>query len=344
MSVLTVCNHKGGTGKTTTSIHLAAALGRQGRRVLVVDLDPQGFLTRMLGVPEPPPEHSGLGLLDAQADLRTFPVRPVSGFDLVGSSMGLTKALRRLTRPTDVLWLRETVRAGHDYDLILIDTAAALSVYTMNALVASDHVVVPVTPEYQPVVGAEQTWQTAGLVQDKLNPRLATPRFLLTQVDARLNRHARYAEYLRAKYHDAVLATAIRTSSSLAVASRDGRTVFDSRHTTRGAVDYAAAADEIAAYALGDPASTGEPAAVDAPPAPASSAPAPAVPVPSESHGPSAAADPSALGGAPDPVGAEAPAESPPALPLAPPGAARPGPPSVPDVVGAPAWPRPDAT
>ncbi len=252
MSVLTVCNHKGGTGKTTTSIHLAAALGRQGRRVLVVDLDPQGFLTRMLGAPEPRPEHSGLGLLDAQADLRAFPVHAVSGFDLIGSSMALTKALRRLTRPTDVLWLRETVRAGHDYDLILIDTAAALSVYTMNALVASDHVVIPVTPEYQPVVGAEQTWQTAGLVQDKLNPHLATPRFLLTQVDARLNRHARYAEYLRTKYQDAVLATAIRTSSSLAVASRDGRTVFDSRHATRGAVDYTAAAEEIAAYTFAE--------------------------------------------------------------------------------------------
>lgn len=291
MPVLTVCNHKGGTGKTTTSIHLAAALGRQGRRVLVVDLDPQGFLTRMLGAPDPEPEHSALGLLDATADLRTFPVHSVSGFDLVGSSMALTKALRRLTRPTDVLWLRETVRAGHDYDLILVDTAAALSVYTMNALVASDHVVIPVTPEYQPVVGAEQTWQTSGLVQDKLNPSLATPRFLLTQVDARLNRHARYAEYLRAKYGEAVLSTAIRTSSSLAVASRDGRTVFDTRHSTRGAVDYTAAAEEIAGYVFGDApvpeAPAIEPAATPAeaphPPAAAASsvAPPPAVsPVP----------------------------------------------------------------
>ena len=275
--VLTVCNHKGGTGKTTTSIHLAAALGRQGKRVLVVDLDPQGFLTRMLGAPEPPPEHSALGLLDGEADLRSFPVHSVSGFDLIGSSMALTRSLRRLTRPTDVLWLRETVRAGHDYDLLLLDTAAALSVYTMNALVASDHVVIPVTPEYQPVVGAEQTWQTAGLVQDKLNPRLAPPRFLLTQVDARLNRHARYAEYLRAKYGDAVLSTAIRTSSSLAVASRDGRTVFDSRHTTRGAVDYTAAADEIAGYVFGS--GDGQVAS-----APSLSAPEAATPVPVETR------------------------------------------------------------
>ena len=75
MSVLTICNHKGGTGKTTTSIHLAAALGHAGRRVLVVDLDPQGFLTRMLGAREPAPEHSALALVDPHGDLRTIPVQ-----------------------------------------------------------------------------------------------------------------------------------------------------------------------------------------------------------------------------------------------------------------------------
>ncbi len=248
MSVLTICNHKGGTGKTTSSIHLAAALGHSGRRVLVIDLDPQGFLTRTIGMEEPPAEHSSLALLDPQADLATFPVQHASGFDVIGSSMALTRALRALTKPTDVLWLRETLNAGHGYDDILLDTAAALSVFTMNALVAADLVVIPVTPEYQPVVGAEQTWQTCGLVRAKLNPRLHEPRFLLTQVDARLNRHARYAAYLREKYGDAVLVTPIRTSSSLATTTHDGRTVFDVNTTVRGAVDYAAAAVEIRTY------------------------------------------------------------------------------------------------
>ena len=248
MPVLTVCNHKGGTGKTTSSIHLAAAFGHAGGRVLVIDFDPQGFLTRMLGADEPPPEHSALGLLASDADLGAFPVQTVSGFDLVGSSMALTKALRTLTKPTDVLWLRETLATDHGYDIVLIDTAAALSALTMNALAASDLVVIPVTPEYQPVVGAEQTWQTCGLVQDKLNPRLATPRFMLTQVDGRLNRHEKYAAYLRGKYGEAVLETPIRTSSSLAAASRDGRTVFDAGVATRGAVDYRNAAKEIARY------------------------------------------------------------------------------------------------
>ncbi len=261
MPVLTICNHKGGTGKTTSSIHLAAALGHAGRRVLVVDLDPQGFLTRTVGMDEPPVEASSLALLDPEADLATFPVQHASGFDVIGSSMGLTRALRALTKPTDVLWLRETLAAGHGYDDILLDTAAALSVFTMNALVAADLVVIPVTPEYQPVVGAEQTWQTCGLVRAKLNPRLREPRFLLTQVDARLNRHARYAAYMREKYGDAVLETPIRTSSSLATTTHDGRTVFDVNTTVRGAVDYAAAATEIRAHLPPDPLPAEAPAA-----------------------------------------------------------------------------------
>ena len=245
MAILTICNHKGGTGKTTSSVHLAAAFGLMGHRVLVVDLDPQGFLTRTVGADEPPPERSSLALLDSRGDLRQIEVVPLPHYDLLGSSMSMTRELRRLTRPTDVFWMRETFLQGHDYDLIVIDTAAALSVFTMNALVASDAVVIPVTPEYQPVVGAEQTWQTSGLVRSKLNPGLHVPRFLLTQVDGRLRRHARYAEYLRERYNGYVLTTPIRTSSSLAAASRDGRTVFDAKVMSRGALDYANASEEI---------------------------------------------------------------------------------------------------
>jgi chromosome partitioning protein len=248
MPVVTVCNHKGGTGKTTTVIHLAAAAGHSGHRTLVVDLDPQGFLTHMLGAEEPPPERSSLALLDPQGDLRAVPTLSMSGFELLPASYTMNKAQRALTRPTDVFWLKETLAAGHDFDLILFDTAAALSVFTMNALVASGHVLVPVPPEYQPVVGAEQTWQTARLVRDKLNPALEVPLFLLTQVDARKRDHANYARYLHDTYGDRVMRSIIRTSASLAETTPDGRTVFDHDVTSRGARDYANAADELARH------------------------------------------------------------------------------------------------
>src|SRR5690606_13523309 len=189
--------------------------------------DPQAFLTRMLGVAEPPPERSSLALIDPQGDLRALETHRLSGFDLLPASGAMNKAQRALTKPTDVFWLKETLAQGHDYDLLFLDTAAALSVFTMNALVASDHVLIPVTPEYQPVVGAEQTWQTARLVREKLNPALAVPLFLLTQVDARKRDHASYARYLLDTYGDRVVRSVIRTSAALAETTHDGRTVFD---------------------------------------------------------------------------------------------------------------------
>jgi chromosome partitioning protein len=157
----------------------------------------------------------------------------------------MTKAARKLSRPTDVLWVKEALEQGHDYDLILLDTAAAMTVFSLNALVASDLVLIPVTPEYQPVVGSEQTYSTARLVQDKLNPSLAEPRFLLTQVDARKRDHATYSAYIRETYSERVLTSEIRTSASLAESAEGGLTVFDRDITSRGARDYANAADEL---------------------------------------------------------------------------------------------------
>lgn len=245
MPIVTICNHKGGTGKTTSVIHLAAAMGLSGHRTLVVDLDPQGFLTRMLGVDEPAPAHSSLALLDPEGDLRTVQTQSMSGFDLLPASYAMTKAQRSLSKPTDVFWTKETLAVGHDYDLILFDTAAAISVFTMNALVASEHVLIPVTPEYQPVVGADQTWSTCKLVREKLNPSLTAPRLLLTQVDARKRDHFQYTQYLRETYKDRVLDTIVRTNAVLAESTRDGKTVFDRDLASRGALDYANAADAL---------------------------------------------------------------------------------------------------
>ncbi len=246
MFVLSVCNHKGGTGKTTSAIHLAAALGLSGWRTLVIDLDPQGFLTRTMDVEEPPPEETVAALFDPTADLESISFCEVSGFDLLPSSSSLTKRLRDLNKPTDVLWVREALqRVRLDYDLILFDTAAAVTVYSLNALVASRHVLIPVLPEYQSVVGAEQTYQTTQLVENKLNPRLQSCQFLLTQVDARKGIHRTYQHYLREKYGNQVFDNVIRTSTALAESREGGTTVFDHDSSARGARDYANATDEL---------------------------------------------------------------------------------------------------
>lgn len=244
MFILTVCNHKGGTGKTTTSINLSAALSLSGKKVLVIDLDPQAFLTRMLGLSEPPPEASSLVIFGQDTD-RAVPIQTLPAFDLIPSSPALSAAMRKLTKPTDVMWAKEYLaEAVSGYDIVLIDTAAAVTVYSLNALVASDAVLIPVLPEYQPVVGAEQTFQTVSMVQKRLNPALKHQRFLFTMVDGRKKNHRAYREYLRGKYGSTVMSAIVRTCTSLSLSSKSGSTVFDADVLARGAIDYANVADE----------------------------------------------------------------------------------------------------
>ena len=246
MIPITVCNHKGGTGKTTTTLMVSAALGLSGRRVLAVDLDPQGFLSRLTGTGEPPAERSSHAMFDENVDFDRTSIVQLPAFDLLPSSSRLSSAIRRLNRPVDVLWVREfSARHLGDYDYVLYDTAAAVTVYSLNALVASRLVVIPVLPEYQPVIGAEQTWQTVMTVRRKLNPDLREAVFLLTMVDGRKKEHHAYRHYLRERYGPSVMSSIVRTSASLAATRQDGLTAFDLDPRGRGAVDYANVADSI---------------------------------------------------------------------------------------------------
>lgn len=245
MTVLALCNHKGGTGKTTSAIHLAAALGLSGYRVLVIDLDPQSFLTRTLGIAEPPETASALALFQHDVVLRDIEVVRLGGFDVIPASSVLTRQMRRLNKPTDVLWVKEAVENSDGYDVVLLDTAAAITVYSLNALVAAQYVIIPVTPEYQPIVGAEQTFKTVTMVRKRLNPGLDLPLFLFTQVDARKSAHRRYRQYLLKRYSGQVIKNVIRTSAALATSYSDGTTVFENDPYSRGARDYANATDEL---------------------------------------------------------------------------------------------------
>ncbi len=246
MISLSVCNHKGGTGKTTSTIMMAAALGLSGHRVLVVDLDPQGFLSRMMGIAEPEPAHSSCVIFSEENRFSEADLVKTGGFHVLPASTRLSTDLRRLNRSVDVLWAKEFLEEGlSDWDFVIFDTAAALTVFTLNALAACQQVVIPVLPEYQPVVGAEQTYQTALTVRKKLNPGMAAPLMLLTMVDGRKRNHAAYEQYLREEYGEHVLKTRIRTNTALSTTRHDGQTPFDFDPRGRGAMDYAAATDEL---------------------------------------------------------------------------------------------------
>ncbi|MEZ4701388.1 MAG: ParA family protein [Rhodothermales bacterium] len=259
MHILTICSHKGGTGKTTTAVNLAAALGLTGYRTLLIDLDPQGFLTSMLGLQQRPSAGSCLELFEPGANLRDIQLTRVGSIDVLPSSTMMTSKMRHLNKATDVFFIKEAMARTNDYELVIFDTAAAITVYSLNALVASNYTLIPVTPEYQPVMGAEQTAETIRVVRDKLNPDLHLPYFVLTQVDARRRVHEKYRDYLIKRYPDQVLDVEIRTCSSLANSYKGGATVFDLDLNSRGAQDYARLTDTLLPILTGQKPDAGTP-------------------------------------------------------------------------------------
>lgn len=250
MPILTLCNHKGGTGKTTTAIHLAAALGLLGNKTLVIDLDPQSYLTDMLNLKQTiPDEDTSMALFGLKSNLDQMNTLKTTNFEVIPSSRGLSKVQKNLTKPTDVLWLKEVLREPSSYDWILIDTAAAITPLTLNALVASDMVIIPMVPEFQSYVGAQQTMKTCALVKDKLNPDLHDPYIVLTKVDGRTLNHRRIQQQIRNQFGSRVLKAVVRTDTVLSEKNQQGKTVFDKgkgkKITIRAAIDYTNVIDEL---------------------------------------------------------------------------------------------------
>ncbi len=253
MRIISVSNHKGGTGKTTSSVHLAAALHLLGYKTLVVDLDPQGYLTRLMDVDPSGIVHSSIDLFKQDTQCADLEVLHLSSFDLLPSADGMNRHAQRLNNVTDMFWVKETLQGQVNYDIIILDTAAAVSVYALNALIAADMLIIPVTPELQSVHGASQTWATAKEVRKTRNPDLNMAMFLLTNVHGSRNAHRQYSRYMRKKYGELVMDTVIRTCSSLADVCRGGQTIFETHLDSRGAKDYAAAVDELIRHALPPP-------------------------------------------------------------------------------------------
>lgn len=245
MHILTICNHKGGTGKTTSVVALAAALQRSGQRVLVLDLDPQAFLTRLMGIAEPEEHKSTLALFDPSVQASTIPLKTLSGFDIMPASLRLTDAMRTLTRPTDLYWISEALQEIRGYDIIMLDTAAAITPISLNAIIASTALLIPVTPEYLPVTGAEQTYHTLQTLKKRIGVNLNHVYFLLTNVWQQRGTHRRFVQYLRQKYFHKVLQTFIRTDTALAMTRADGTNIYDHQPESRGATDYTQAANEL---------------------------------------------------------------------------------------------------
>tara|TARA_Y100000588_G_C14253482_1_gene924456 strand:- start:270 stop:1061 length:792 start_codon:yes stop_codon:yes gene_type:complete len=250
-SAVAIANQKGGVGKTTTTINLAAALCRLGRTVLVVDMDPQANLTSGIGLKgRPAPGGTVYNALTGEfdCDFRDFVVpTAVSGLSLIPADRNLTGAeLELVNLPRRESRLRPIVNgARRVFDYIFIDTPPSLGLLTLNALVAVDEVFIPLTCEYFSLEGLAELTATVQRVQASFNAQLEIGGVLLTMADLRTNLGKQVTQEVRGFFKEKVFETVIPRNIRLGEAPSHGLPVLTYDSRSRGAVAYVALAEEV---------------------------------------------------------------------------------------------------
>ena len=246
---LAIVNQKGGVGKTTTAVNLAASLAAQEKEVLLVDLDPQGNATSGLGIARDQGErptiyHALLGEADARSAVLPTEVPHLfvlpAGADLVGAELELVSVDRRESRLRAAL---DPLRGAHDY--ILIDCPPSLGLLTINALVAADRVLVPLQCEYYALEGLGSLLRTIELVKGSLKPELEIEGVVLTMFDARNNLARQVMKDVQSNLPGQVYATVIPRNVRLSEAPSHGRPAILYDIESKGAQSYLQLAEEM---------------------------------------------------------------------------------------------------
>jgi chromosome partitioning protein len=249
--LFTIANQKGGVGKTTTAVNVAAALALQGLRTLVIDLDPQGNASTALGVEHregtPSSYEVLIGEIPLQAALQRSPHSErlfcvPATIDLAGAEIELVSMVAREGRLRAAL----TELEHHDFDYVFIDCPPSLGLLTINALVAAPEVLIPIQCEYYALEGVGQLLRNIEMVRAHLNPDLNVSTVILTMYDGRTKLADQVAEDVRAHFGDKVLRTVIPRSVKVSEAPGYGMTILDYDPGSRGAMSYLDASRELA--------------------------------------------------------------------------------------------------
>ena len=245
-------NQKGGVGKTTTAINLAAYLAISGKRVLICDIDPQGNATSGLGIDKNSLDTTLYDVLFSRSEaLKAIKKTNITGLDLLPANGQLAGSEVEMVNQPHREFLLKAALEGLDYDYIIIDCPPSLGLLTVNGLAAADDVIIPVQAEYYALEGLGQLLGVYSQIKQSLNPDLNFLGILVTLYDSRTSLSEQVRLELEKHFHGKLFATVIPRSIRLAEAPSFGKTIAEHDNLSKGALAYAQLAREVEAKLSG---------------------------------------------------------------------------------------------